>query len=134
MESGEMEFYIMEDNTFSTFSSDERDRMLACGHKLATVIRVDVRPLNWILQQHCGGIFPDFLSLDVEGMDMEILESIDWTASVPKVVCVEAAEYSPTGNGKRRHNLIEFVESKGYFEYANTNLNAILVRKDFWFV
>jgi FkbM family methyltransferase len=132
--SGELDFYIMEDNTFSTFSADEKDRMLGCGHKLAAVTRVEVRSLNWILQQHSSGIFPDFLSLDVEGMDMEILESMDWSASVPKVVCVEAAEYSPNGTGRRRSDLIEFVESKGYFEYANTNLNAVFVRKDFWFV
>jgi hypothetical protein len=72
--------------------------------------------------------------LDVEGMDYEILKSIDFKIYNPKIICVEAAEYSPIGAGKRRNELINFLAEKGYFEYANTNLNAIMVKKDFWYI
>ena len=74
------------------------------------------------------------MSIDVEGMDFQILKSIDFTTSAPKVICVEAADYSPVGAGMRRHEMIDFLVSKGYYEYANTNLNAIMVQSKFWFI
>ena len=64
---------------------------------------------------------------------MAILRTIDFSKGGPKVICVEAAEYSPRGSGARRATLIEFLVSHNYYEYANTNLNAIMVERDFWF-
>jgi hypothetical protein len=86
-----------------------------------------------IVQKYCGGAFPDFMSIDVEGMEMPILMSIDFRRSYPKVICVEIAEYSPIGAGVRRADISEFLASKGYYEYAHTNLNAIMVKNEFWF-
>ena len=74
------------------------------------------------------------MSLDVEGMDYQILQSIDFDKYWPKIICVEAAEYSPVGSGARREELINFLVGKDYYEYANTNLNAIMVKKEFWFI
>jgi hypothetical protein len=67
-------------------------------------------------------------------MDLDILKTIEYTVNAPKVICVEAADYSPIGAGKRRTELIDFLIINGYYEYANTNLNAIMVKKDFWFI
>lgn len=130
----ELDFYIMADNTLSTFSKEECDYMMKNGKKLSAVKKIQLRTISEIIQKYNNNIFPDFLTIDVEGLDFKILQSIDFQKSSPKVICVEAAEYSPTGAGKRRNDLIDFLVSKNYYEYANTNLNAILVRKDFWFV
>jgi hypothetical protein len=67
-------------------------------------------------------------------LDYKILQSIDFGTQYPKVICVEAAEYSPIGAGARRSELIDFLVSKGYYEYANTNLNAIMVKNEFWYI
>lgn len=130
----ELDFYIMSDNTLSTFSKRECDLMISNGKTLDKVERIKLTTISKILGQHCQSIFPDFLSIDVEGLDFQILKSIVYDKSSPKVICVEAAEYSPKGSGKRRNELIDFLVSKGYYEYANTNLNAIMVKKEFWFV
>lgn len=131
---GEMDFYLMEDNTLSTFSKQECDFMIANGKKLGNVQRVKLTTIQSLLDKYTNGIFPDFLSLDVEGYDFEILKTIEFEKSSPKIICVEAAEYSPIGAGNRRNELIDFLTSKGYYEYANTNLNAIMVKRDFWFI
>ena len=122
----------MEDDTLSTFSIDERDLLLQSGKRQVAVARVSIASISSILDDHFGGRFPDFLSLDAEGMDIDILRSVDFDRHYPKVICVEAAEYSPIGAGARRLDLIEFLSSKGYFEYASTNLNSIMVKKEFW--
>ena len=128
----ELDFYIMYDNTLSTFSKEECDTLVLAGKVLKEVKRVKLTSLSDILQRYSMGKFPDFMSLDVEGMDLQILKSIDYSLDTPKVICVEAAEYSPTGSGIRDNELIDFLVSKGYYEYANTNLNSIMVKREFW--
>ncbi|MGN6605044.1 MAG: FkbM family methyltransferase [Ginsengibacter sp.] len=131
---GELDFYLMKDSTLSTFSKGEVDCMIVNGKNLSEIKKIKVTTISNILKQYFNGIFPDFLSIDVEGLDFEILQSIDFGKSCPKVICVEAAEYSPIGAGKRKGQVIEFLVSKGYYEYANTNLNAIMVKNEFWFI
>lgn len=129
---GKFDFYVMEDNTLSTFSQVERDNLVATGKRQTTVIPVQVKTVPAVLSESFGGIFPDFLSLDAEGMDLDILQSIHFDRHWPKIICVESAKYSPVGAGERRTDLIEFLFSMQYIEYANTNLNAIMVKKEFW--
>lgn len=130
-----LDFYIMDDPTLSSFFKEEYDNYIKKGeYKLLEIKKIEITTINNILNEYCKGHFPDFLSLDVEGMDFEVLKSIDFEISAPKVICVEAAEYSPIGAGERRSELIDFLVDKGYYEYANTNLNAIMVRRDFWFI
>lgn len=131
---GEMDFYIMEDNTLSTFSKSEYESMQLQGKKLKEIKKVRLTTVAGVIKKHFKGQFPDFLSIDVEGMDFGILQSINFDGPRPKVICVEAAEYSPIGAGARRNELIDFLADKGYYEYANTNLNAIMVDRKFWFI
>ena len=130
---GLLDFYVMQDNTLSSFSKHEADEMIKNGKELASVQKIKLVTLQSILDEHCGGVFPDILSVDVEGLDFEILKTINFSQSSPRIICVEAAEYSPNGTGTRRDELIDFLIAEGYYEYANTNLNAIMVQKTFWF-
>lgn len=129
-----LDFYIMADSTLSTFSREECDSLVGAGHKLEAVKKIELLTVQTVLEKYHGGVFPDLLTIDVEGLDFKILQSIDFGVQFPKVICVEAAEYSPIGAGKRRTELIDFLVSKGYYEYANTNLNAIMVKREFWFI
>lgn len=131
-EEGQLDFYVMEDPSLSTFSQQERDHMVSLGKQQKTTIPVRTRTISAVLSESFSGLFPDFLTLDAEGMDLSILRSIDFDRHWPKIICVEAAEYSPVGAGARRIELIDFLLSKNYIEYANTNLNAIMVKREFW--
>jgi len=106
--------------------------MVIHGKKLAAVRKVKLTTVKKILDEYCDGVFPDILSIDVEGLDFQILKTIDFENNSPKIICVEAAEYSPIGAGARRTELIDFLVAQGYYEYANTNLNAIMVKESFW--
>lgn len=132
---GEMDFYILNDPTLSSFSKAEITRITASGKiKIETVKKIKLTTLEKVVDGYCKGQFPDFLSIDVEGMDEEILKTLPFEKYWPKIICVEAAEYSPIGAGARKNDLINFLVSKGYYEYANTNLNAIMVKNEFWFI
>jgi len=129
-----LDFFVINDPTLSSFSKEESEKFTVTGkYKIVNTIKISLTTIQEILDKHFAGKFPDFLTLDAEGMDYEILKTIDFKNNSPKVICVEAAEYSPIGAGERRNELIDFLVKNSYYEYANTNLNAIMVRKDFWF-
>lgn len=133
-EIGELDFYIMEDSSLSSFSKEDRDNYIVAGKKEKEIKRIKLTTVENVLKTYFNDSCPDFMSIDLEGMDYGILQSINFNKYTPKVICVEAAEYSPIGAGARRNELIDFLESKNYYEYANTNLNAIMVKNEFWFI
>jgi FkbM family methyltransferase len=130
----QLDFYVMEDHTLSTFSKNEMESMVKFDKNLKEITPIKVVTIKTILEAHFSNSPPDLLSIDVEGLDFQILASIDYNRYAPKIICVEAAEYSPIGSGVRRNELIDFLKEQGYYEYANTNLNAIMVLKHFWFI
>ena len=51
----------------------------------------------------------DFLNIDLEGHDYEVLKNINFDKYRPKLVCVEILEKS-----KDKNNIFKFLENKGY--------------------
>lgn len=131
---GYLDFYIMENDKVSTFSSKEYQNNLEMGLQLKEKVKVEVTTVGDIVDQYFGGKFPDFLNIDVEGLEWDILNSIDFNGTnTPKVMCLETAEHSMKGNGNKREDIITYVVDNGYYRYADTHFNSILVRKDFWY-
>lgn len=85
---GERTFYDSELHGISTLSADlaEHFEKLRFAFKPR---RVDVLSLREICQRHCRGLI-DFMKVDVEGAEREVLESGDWSNFRPRIVLVEA--------------------------------------------
>ncbi len=131
----EMDFFILSDPSLSTFSGEEAKKTAIDGKiRIIETRKIILETVGDILSKYNNNIFPDFMSLDVEGLDTEIIKSIHFKKIWPKVICIEAAEYSPIGTGARKSDLIDYIVAQGYYEYANTNLNSILVKNEFWFI
>lgn len=131
-EEGELTYYIMQPQTLNTFSWESVKDFESKGYQKEGEAKVKVTTIQDIISEYWGGLFPDFLSLDVEGLDMEILESIDFGESVPKVICVETVEFSDKGMGEKNTEPIKFLESNGYILYSDTNINSIFVQRKLW--
>jgi FkbM family methyltransferase len=96
--------------------------------KIADTLQVDVLPLNDIVRIYCNGTYPDFLSIDVEGLDYDVLRSADFSSSRPKVICVEAVSGADKDASPRLKHLLE---ERGYELYTRTLGNLILLDRDF---
>ncbi len=130
---GVMDFYVINASTLNTFSKEEVESYSEQGdYKVVKTIPVLVKTVDSILNEYLDGKFPDFLSLDVEGMDEAIIKSIDYDGSCPTVICVETISFSNSGNGVKNNSMVAFLESKGYMVYADTYINTIFVREDKW--
>ena len=72
------------------------------------------------------------LSLDVEGLDEQILKSINYKNYSPKVICVETISFSTKGRGVKNDGMIQFLKENGYMVYADTNINTLFVLENLW--
>jgi FkbM family methyltransferase len=127
---GYQDFYIMSTPTMNTFSKTVADELVeTAGFSIKEVRPTQLLCLNTILNKYYASKFPDLFSLDVEGLDEMIIQSIDFRKSYPKVICVETLTYSDNGDGKKNDQLIELISSKGYTQYADTYINTIFVKE-----
>ncbi|MDQ3112115.1 MAG: FkbM family methyltransferase [Bacteroidota bacterium] len=131
---GEADFYIMNEPTLNTFVREEADRATQenAGYQIKEIKKIKIAPLVDVINKYNGGVFPDLLSIDVEGLDEMILKSIDYNSVVPKIMCVETLTFSTKGRGEKKTALIEFIKSKGYMVYADTYINTIFVRENLY--
>ena len=127
------DFFVMSTRTLNTFSRAEAEKNAAMwGHKIDDTIKVEINTINNIINKYNNGISPDLLSIDAEGLDHSIIKSINYSESKPKVICVETLEYTETGMPKKDQHIGSFLETKGYFLFADTHINSIFVLRDLW--
>lgn len=128
-----LDFYIISSPTLNTFSKEEAVNYEKEGSfKIQKTQKIKVNTLQNVLNEFSNGIFPQFLSVDAEGIDELIIKSIDFEKNFPIVICIETISFSTTGNGVKNTKLIDYIVSKGYLVYADTNINTIFVRKEIW--
>ena len=122
---GTFAFYLFNDDKLSTFSKEEAERVMKENPALSfTEITVPMRTVDSVIEEYCNGVFPDFLSLDVEGLDRVVLESINYEKSAPKVICVETI--------RSLREIESFLISKGYFKLSGSFLNTVFCKKELW--
>lgn len=121
-----LEFFVMSESVLSTFNREQAERLQAEGlARILEVIPLPVRTLEDIVMKECGGRSPAFLSLDIEGVDLEVVRSTDWNRVRPAVVCVETREYTPQGAGRRISEINALLAEAGYGVFAETCHNTI---------
>lgn len=130
---GIQNFYVMSSATMSTFSADERSRLEKdTSMSVSRILEIKTDILPNIITKYSNGIFPDFLSLDVEGLEQVILNSIDYANNSPKIICIETLTYTEDNTEEKEQGLITFLTGKGYILFADTYINSIFVKKDAW--
>lgn len=118
---GERDFFIMSTNVANTFLRSEAEELeRRDGNRIKRVARVPMRNLMNLLAEH--SLVPDFMSLDVEGMDLEILQTVDWACCRPKVICVETIDYFTQ---KKNLEIVRLLAEQGYTLHADTFINSI---------
>lgn len=122
----EMKFYVFKESTLSTFDEKAALEYQKMGHPLKKTIVIPISPLKDILAKHAERKEIDFMSIDTEGFDMEVLESNDWTKFRPRFLIIETLEYNKDGDGKKLNSIFDpYAEKIGYKKFAETYINTI---------
>jgi FkbM family methyltransferase len=129
----ELEFYIMSSRTLNTFSAGEARKYVEHhGMRIVDTQRIKVQTFAQAVDAHLGHT-PDLVSLDVEGLDLEVLRSIDFSRYRPHAFCVETISYSQgDGSGVKSPEIHALMLASGYRLYADTHINSIYVAESSW--
>ena len=116
---GQLVYFMFNEPALNSFDrelslSRENDRFRICAMK-----EIPVKRLSVILEEFLPPqAHIDFMSVDVEGYDLKVLQSNDWEKFRPECLLVEAGGFdlgSPASEPIHR-----FIESKGYNLFAKT--------------
>lgn len=134
----EADFYLFPEASdgLSTFSRADAEHWETIGmngvkYKIERVLKVPLLNINDVIARYFTEC-PDFISIDVEGWDLRILETLNFERYTPAVFCVETLAYKADGSTCRLENINEFFESKGYFSFRETVANDIFVNKNLY--
>lgn len=126
---GMLQFHRFNEPALNTFDiSLAADRAALPGYRVVECIDVEVKPLAQVLGETLpDGQKIDFLSVDVEGFDFQVLRSNDWMRFRPEVLLVEV-------RGATIHELeadesYAFARSTGYSAIAKTQ-NTVIFRDE----
>jgi len=126
------DFYIMTSRSLNTFSRQDAERYQSYeGQQIERIIQVPLLPVNNLISRYCQPA-PQFISIDVEGLDLEIVKSLDFNRFRPLVLCVETLTYTEDRTERKRVEIADFVCGHGYFQYADTYINSIFVDQQAW--
>jgi FkbM family methyltransferase len=117
-EKGWLDYYIFNEPALNGFSAElSEERNLADNnYQIKKLIKVEVKPLREILRQYSQGKKIDFLSVDVEGLDLDVLQSNDWSVYRPRFVLAELLKNNSQSLDK--DPVAKFMKEQGYVVYA----------------
>jgi FkbM family methyltransferase len=128
----EADFYIFDEPSLNTFDRQEAIHRQNQGtFKIVRIDKVKLISLADIIDNYCTRL-PDLLSIDIEGLDLAVLKSIDLQKYPIPVICAETCTYSENHIRPKDNTIIEYMLSQGYFVYADTYINTIFVNQQ-WF-
>jgi len=92
---GEVDFYVFSEKAFNTCDETIARERMDLGYALESKVTVKCWPLREILDLNLTeGAHIDFMTVDVEGLDMAVLQSNDWERYRPSYVLVECLNTS----------------------------------------
>ncbi len=128
----EADFYVFDIPGWNTFDTNEVEiRLLTGVASVVEVKKVKMVQINNLIENHFER-YPHFLSIDIEGLDFEVLSSLDFEKYPIPVICAETCKLSNNHVRIKDDRIIKLLLSKNYEVYADTNVNTIFVEKN-WF-
>jgi FkbM family methyltransferase len=133
-EAGSLTFYRMSLPTLNTFDREAAERVRESSgglHDIVGTVEVEVRTVADVIAD--VGRCPDFLSLDAEGLDLSILQTMPTWPGRPVVVCVELLAFAGVlAHATRDDEIPRLMDELGYAMLADTWVNAVFVDKQRW--
>jgi len=122
-----MQYYMFNEpalNTFDQQLAGERDGLRS--YKIIGKKDVQLLPLREVLMGHVSsGIQIDFLSVDVEGLDLAVLKSNDWSLYRPHIVVAECLKSDL--RSLFDDPVTRYLSDLDYVPYAKTGNSVIFV-------
>jgi hypothetical protein len=118
------EFYPAE---YSTIEKNVAESLVNRGIKLKS--EIDLKPITLAsLNLSCEPTDATLLSVDVEGHDLEVIQSNNWSNFKPRVICIEE---NFQGNKQSGTKISNYLVAYGYKFVESTDISSIYVHSDY---
>jgi hypothetical protein len=123
-----LKYYLFETSFFNGFSPDE---VVLANEKLLEIKEIKPVLLSEVFDSYLKSSTIDFMTVDVEGWDMNVLKSNNWNKYRPNVLIIEMTDIpapliSSTEMGA-------YMLTIGYQFFCNTSTNALFFEKEFYY-
>lgn len=117
---GSLNYYMFDEPALNTFDDEVlKSRIANTPYQHLKTVSIEVRPLAELLRQHVpSNRAIDFLTVDVEGFDLEVLQSNDWVNYRPHWVLVEQLNLADIEN--LNFEIHNYMQSLNYVLFAKT--------------
>jgi FkbM family methyltransferase len=121
----EADYFVIRDRPMlNTFSRDQV-AMLQKGRTddvVEKTMKVPLISVNHLIETYLGGKSPDLLAIDVEGLDLAILRTLDFKKYRPGAIC---AETILMGSNQVAPDIANLLQGQGYVVRGATLYNTI---------
>lgn len=110
-EPAELDYVMMDDKPYENSFSTEQISARGSKADVSNVVKVKVDTLANVLEKHVGTKQIDFISIDVEGLNLEVVQSNNWRKYRPTVALIE--KHHPHEEDKNKA-IVKIMEDAGY--------------------
>ncbi len=118
----QLDYYMFRENALNTFCVNEIDNI----NDVVSVHKIQVRRLDNIFDEY-NIKHIDYIDIDVEGMEMKVLRSIDWMKV--SIDCILVEQKRMTLLDVIQSEACKFLESKGYVPVSKYNRTVIYEKR-----
>lgn len=119
-----VELFVSNQNELSSLSRRFVEEWQEGSVGLNRIETVPALRIDQLLREEFGSTAPSFLSIDIEGMDLDILMDMDWSTWRPAIIQVEPSDHFHPNNSAA---IADFLGSRGYLLVARTEVNLIAI-------
>ncbi len=102
----------------------------ARGIQVLRTLETECRPIDGVLLEHLGDREIDLMNLDIEGKDIQVLETFDFARWRPKMIILEILGHRDLKSVVSSRE-VTFLESKGYSAFSRLDFSTIFLDRRF---
>lgn len=102
----------------STFDAEVAKDLERRGYVISKITEMPVIPLQKVFNEHLNNQKINFMSVDTEGFDLEVLQSNDWQKYRPDFVLIETVN-------KNKESIYTFMKQQGYMALFENTANTV---------
>lgn len=116
----QLTYFIFNEPALNTFSPEKvKEYAQAPQYRVIAEKKIETYPLAEILDKHLAkNVTIDFLTIDAEGFDLQVLRSNNWEKYRPSYVLVESPAFEVLE--KEESEVYQFMQQVGYRMFAKT--------------
>lgn len=124
-----LDFWEFSKYGISTIDENRAKLLVRQGEELIDNYKVSAIKLSDVFSSfiNLGKELPELLSIDVEGAELDVLESNDWISYKPYLVCIEILNNDLFGEVIKNNPVFLFLTSKGYVLRASVGNSLIFL-------